>query len=369
MPTQAEAKLSSAKTNIIIHSPFFGFLLLQMKMERDDSVGTMATDGQKVLYNEAFVLSLSNPEVRGVLVHEAAHIFMKHHFRIKNRNPKKFNIAADLAINPLVKEWGYTLPEGHLDEYKYHGMSAEEIYALLPDNKSAGNDIGGVLPAVGPDGGLATEVDESIFDSSVIMAANAAKKAGKLPAGLERLIGDILEPKADWETILAVFVDSMAQSDYSFRKLDRGMLQRGIIGPGLQSEEIGDALIVLDLSGSIGGDEVKEQLGEVFGILDRYDVNLTLATADTEVYMVGQWERGDIPDPSQLVLRGGGGTSLARLNEWVAENSIRPRFAIYFTDGYLSEWGEPTPFPLLTCILTGGSTHAVPDWTQIVNIN
>jgi len=369
-----EERVSSARTNLILNSPFFGVLLLQMKMKEEKSLPTMATDGKSIIYNSDFVSKLTNLELRGVLVHEVYHCIMKHHFRLGDRNPKKANIAMDLAINPLIIEAGYTLPDGALIDPQYYNMNWERIYELLPD--SAGEDgsgggeggIGDVLPAVGEDGGQPSEIDEVILDSSIIMAANAAKKAGKLPAGLEKLIEGILEPRVDWESILAQFVDSFAKADYSYRKLNRSMMQRGLVGPGLQSEEIGDALIVLDLSGSISNKEMSEQLAEVFGILDRYDVNLTLATADTNIYMVGQWERGDIPDPSDMVLRGGGGTSLARLNEWARENNLHPRFCIYMTDACVSDWGSEPDFPLLVGVLSSGSRDLVPSWAKVVDI-
>ena len=146
------------------------------------------------------------------------------------------------------------------------------------------------------------------------------------------------------------------------------MLQRGMIGPGLQSDEIGNALIVLDLSGSIGRTERSQQLGEIFGILDRYDVNLTLATADTEFYMVGQWDRGDLPDPAEMEFKGGGGTSLERLVPWVAENGLRPRFCVYLSDGFLDDWGEEPDFPVLVGILPGGTASYVPSWAQVIKI-
>ena len=209
---------------------------------------------------------------------------------------------------------------------------------------------------------------EMEVNAKVMMAAAAAKKAGKLPAGIEAMIAEMTECKTDWEAILARFVDSYAKSDYSYRKFNRSMMQRGLIGPGLMSEELGEVLIVLDLSGSIGTDEQKEELGEVFGIIDRYDVSLTIASADTDIYMIGQWEKGDFPDPSQMVFRGGGGTSLNALVEWVGENNLRPRCCIYITDGFLDEFGEEPGFPLLVAVLPGGTTQYVPSWAEVVNV-
>ena len=39
------------------------------------------------------------------------------HLRRGKRNPKKWNIACDLAINPIIERHGFELPEGSLNDY------------------------------------------------------------------------------------------------------------------------------------------------------------------------------------------------------------------------------------------------------------
>ena len=45
---------------------------------------------------------------------------------------RRWNIACDYAINPLLVEAGFELPEGALLDPAYAGLSAEDIYARLP---------------------------------------------------------------------------------------------------------------------------------------------------------------------------------------------------------------------------------------------
>jgi hypothetical protein len=69
-----------------------------------------------------------------------------------------------------------------------------------------------------------------------------------------------------------------------------------------------------------------------------------------------------------MVFKGGGGTSLDHLNEWVRENNLHPRFCIYMTDACVSDWGSEPDFPLLVGVLSSGSRDLVPSWAKVVDI-
>ena len=59
------------------------------------------------------------------------HPALHHHVRRSGRDPKRWNVACDYAINPLFVDAGLTLPEGVLLDNRFRGMSAEQIYNLL----------------------------------------------------------------------------------------------------------------------------------------------------------------------------------------------------------------------------------------------
>lgn len=384
--------VSGGRTYMLMKSPFFGTLAMLIRVVEQPACKTMAVDGVSLFYNPEFVLSLSANHLRSGIVHELFHIILKHHLRRGSRNHLVWNFACDYAVNLMLVKAGFELGPGWLLDHQYEGMTAEQIYhkltsSMTPEQKQKMEDgqFGDVqdLPAGGGKGDQegkgaggrqltaspaemsAAEMD---LNSKIRMAATAAKKAGNLPAGLEAMIDQMTESKTDWQSRLSRFVDSHAKNDYSYRKLSRSAMQRGFVAPTLDSEELGECVIIMDLSGSIGRKEQCKQLGEVFAILDRYDVQLTLASADTDIYMVGQWEKGDMPDPDSLVFTGGGGTSLHGLNDWLAEKNIRPRFAIYLTDGYLSQWGDEPAFPLLVGLLPDATKQYVPEWAEIVEI-
>jgi predicted metal-dependent peptidase len=82
-----------------------------------------------------FVETLNAAELAGVLAHEVMHPALQHHTRRGDRDQKRWNMACDYAINPLLLDAGLTLPKDVLIEYRFCGMSAERIYK--PDRGAA----------------------------------------------------------------------------------------------------------------------------------------------------------------------------------------------------------------------------------------
>ena len=89
----------------------------------------MATDGARIVYNPAFVGELKPAELEGTLAHEVMHCALGHQCRRGERDPRLWNEAADLAINPILISNGFTLPAGALIDPAFTNLSAEEIYA------------------------------------------------------------------------------------------------------------------------------------------------------------------------------------------------------------------------------------------------
>lgn len=86
---------------------------------------TMATDGKHLFINALYLESLPLFEVIAVFVHEALHVIMRHPLRRNGRDPRKWNIACDHAINYIVTRLGYHLPGNGLEGID---NSAELIY-------------------------------------------------------------------------------------------------------------------------------------------------------------------------------------------------------------------------------------------------
>jgi len=125
-------RVRRARSQLVMgRHPFYGCLALNLKLETSDGtrVGTMATDGKRIIVNEDWVSSLSDDELRGVIVHEVMHIAYGHPFRRGRRDPREWNVAGDFAINRDLLSQGFTLPGSRLYDPQFDGLSAEQIYA------------------------------------------------------------------------------------------------------------------------------------------------------------------------------------------------------------------------------------------------
>src|SRR5262249_55643629 len=123
-------------------SAFFATLALRLEPEIDWAIGTLATDGRHLSLNPAFALSLSPDELVGVVAHEVLHNALAPHARRGQRDVDLWNVACDLAVNPLLVRAGFCLPSTRL-------VPGEDPFADLPEGKSA-EEYYDLLPRPGP---------------------------------------------------------------------------------------------------------------------------------------------------------------------------------------------------------------------------
>ncbi len=71
---------------------------------------------------------LTLEQTQFVLAHEALHCALSHFARRQHRIKHRWDVACDLAINPILIEEGMTAVPGALYNIGYEGMMAEEIY-------------------------------------------------------------------------------------------------------------------------------------------------------------------------------------------------------------------------------------------------
>lgn len=126
--TVAAERVSKARQELILERTFYGVLVSQVEAKPSRDFPTMATNGSTHFFNPDYIAGLKQIEVLGVQAHETEHDARRHHTRRGGRDPQEWNICCDLAINPDLIRAGFTLPEGALLEWRFEGMSAEDIY-------------------------------------------------------------------------------------------------------------------------------------------------------------------------------------------------------------------------------------------------
>jgi len=199
-------RVQRARTTMLIDMPFFGVLALQLHVIEDTSCQTAWTDGKSMGFNPAFVATLTSDQLIALIAHEVMHCACGHPWREGARQHRKWNEAADYAINPILVDAGMTLPDGGLIDPAYHGKSAEWIYDRLPpsdpDDGPAGNGPQGECrqaPANdNDDQPIPTEAD---WQQLTQQAIQAAKSQGKLPGSMLRDLERVTKPIVDWRSL------------------------------------------------------------------------------------------------------------------------------------------------------------------------
>ena len=362
-------KLVTARVGLLLRHPFFGNLATRMKLiDATEWCSTLATDGRNFYYNNDFVHRLTPREAEFGFAHEVLHNVFDHMGRRNDRDPQLSNIAADYAANQILKDENI----GHVPEWikiyqdnKYRGWSYEQIYAdveekavkidmsqlgELLDEHLDGNDGDGDGDGDqdGKDGKgrpkLTAEEKKKIRDEikEAVVAAAQAAGAGKVPAGIARMIQDFTEPQMDWRQLLRMNIQSIIKSNYSFSRPNRKSQHCGAILPGLMNEETIDVSVAIDMSGSISDKQAKDFISEVKGIMDEYkDFKLDMWCFDTSVYNYAQFTGDTAEDIHDYKVNGGGGTDFEVNWQFMKDNDILPKKFIMFTDGYpCGSWGD-----------------------------
>ena len=364
-------KLVTARVGLLLRHPFFGNLATRLKLiDASDWCPTLATDGRNFYYNNEFVDKLKPKEAEFGFAHEVLHNVFDHMGRRESRDPVLSNIAADYAVNQIIVDERIGTVPTFIKIYqdnKYRGKSYEEIYDDIYEkadkidlsqlgelfdehmDDGSGDDNEGEGDGDGDKSGngrpkLSAEDKKKIRDEikEAMVAAAQAAGAGKVPAGVARMIKDFTEPKMDWRQMLRMNIQSILKSNFSFSRPNRKSQQCGAVLPGMMNDETIDVCCAIDMSGSISDKQAKDFLSEVKGIMDEYvDFKLELWCFDTGVYNYAKFTGDTADEIMSYECKGGGGTDFDANFEFMKEEGIEPKRFIMFTDGYpCGSWGD-----------------------------
>lgn len=361
--------IQTARAKMMLKQAFFASLLMSLDMVITRDVPTMGTDMKKIYINPDFVENelKTIPRVMFVMAHEVMHVALEHGLRVGTRNPVLWNIACDYAINLILVDSGLEMVDGGLLDNKYKGMSADQIYEKLQQQvdkarKAGGSgepgtgDIPGLDRMHGEHGDLmpppgANNPSEQAemrrqIQQRVAQAAQMSRMAGQLKGELERLVGDILDPKVPWQDLLRDYVTRVTKDDETWGRRNRRF--QNVYLPTRHSERMGEIVLIGDTSGSIGGPELQQYANEANGIIEQVKPErVRILWADTHVAGEQVFEEGDEFKP---IPKGGGGTDM-RVPLKHAEK-YEPEVVILFTDGF-TPWPDVEPdYHLIVCCTT-----------------
>ena len=386
-----EQRLTKAVVSIMgnpKYTALAGVLMIGDRNVVDDpSVPTACTNGRDELYGREFVKQLNDAELRFLVLHEVYHKLFRHLTtwrHLYNQDAHLANVACDHVINIKIVDDNkdhFASMTGALEsgcyDRKYVGMDTAQVYNLLRKDQEGDGEQGSEPLPEGFDKHdwdgasemdaeeireLAREIDEAVRQGALV--------AGKMGSGGDLGLEELLQPQVNWREALREFIQTTcAGSDYStYSKPNRRYLSSGIYMPSGISEQVGELVLAIDTSGSIGKKELAAFLSEVKEICDTvHPDGIRLLYWDTKVCRDEKYDTHDLDNiVNSTKPEGGGGTDVECVTDYIRDNNINAQAAIVLTDGHLyGGWGQWS-MPVLWCIMD--NNHAKPDVGKTVNI-
>lgn len=394
--TQQQQKAwEMTRTALLWHCPAFTHILYTMMNPRGagDSavftrdIDTLATDGESLLINPDYFFPHTLNERVFMVSHEIMHAIFNHcgmMYAMKRRGKVSYpsgksldydhqtmNKAMDLVINAQLieakigsyrKEWLYDK-----DGKTATGEdSVIDVYGRIydPNNKGKGGGGSGKLQGMGegfdqhlqPGSGMGQDPqdaqnnrNEQEWKTAVAAGVEAAKARGKLPSSLEKLFGNLLNPKVPWQDVIQAFFNrKVGSGSYDWRRADRRLIVRDIYAPGRSGYGAGCVVVGFDTSGSIYcvPELLETFLSEVGGILQEVKPKqLFVVWCDARVHKYDEVD--ELTDLKGLKPKGGGGTSFVPVFDWIEEQGLTPDCLVYMTDGDGMFPQEAPKYPVL----------------------
>jgi len=372
-----EERLSKAVVAIMGNPKYTALAGILMIGERKivEDHPTAYTNGRDEGYGRAFVASLSDAELRFLVLHENYHKLYRHLITWKHlwdEDHTLANISCDHVINIKIvddNKDGFATMTGPLErgcfDEQFRGMDSAEVYRILKLNQPPNKPQGGnkVVPGPGSfDDHLWDDAEEMSEDDQRELARDideairqGALVAGKMGTGADRELEELLKAQVDWREELREFItDTCAGNDFStWDRPNRRFLAQDIYMPRGATDKVGELVVAIDTSGSIGARELSTFLGEVAGICDTVRPDkLRILYWDTEIRRDEVYEMDKLDDIAKSTKpAGGGGTDVECVPQYMLEFGVKPQAAIILTDGYLwGSWGQWT-CPTLWCVL------------------
>ena len=307
-----EQRLTKAVVKILGEPKYTALAAVLMIGDKviEDNLPTACTNGRDEKYGRKFVAGLTDAELRGVVLHENYHKLYRHlrtWEHLWKEDAALANMAMDYVINIKIQDAntdGFAvLPEGALVDEKYRDMDTAQVFNLLKDERDL--KVGRKGDGEGDDG------DSGDGDGG------GGDGDGRESPTDEGTGFD----EHDWE-------GAQELSDEEAKDLER---------------DIDEAIRQGAMAAGKMGADVPRDIEELL----KTKVNWGSSVVGDETY--------EMNEMAQLVKstkpRGGGGTDVTCLTEYMAKNGISPQAAIVLTDGYLyGGWGD-WKFPVLWTIL------------------
>ncbi len=395
-----ESKIRKAVSSLIAVQRFFGTLALRMRFA-PGNVETLAGDGIEFTYNPEWISEALFDQIKGSIAHIVVACSLHHQFRRGSRDYETWQKASRLATAPILEGANLWVPEGVTGPFakQYADLPVEVIYDRLEKEKNQQGEqnqaAGGMQPPSSGLGGASNSPtpsdqpppplkqppgeiqdapgdaqerseQEQKWDKATKQAIQASKSTGSDPGNIEQLFDDQHISQRDWRDLLREYMRATAPTDYSWSRPNRRYIDSGLYLPSLHGEGMGPLVVAIDTSGSVDDEMVKQFLGEVFEISTEINPErMHIVQCDLRVTSHLQFDAGDTPDPSEIAIKGRGGTSFQPVFDYIEDQGIEPDVLVYMTDTYGPAPEEP-PFPVIWAVESAEQLDNVPFGTSVI---
>lgn len=347
---------------------------------------TAATNGRDTKYGREFVGKQNEKTLRGLILHENLHKALRHMTTWENlwkEDAMLANKACDYVINLMIVDSDpegvhVQLPEGGCFDTRFKGMDAGQVFKILKQEQQGQSGGGGKKgnqqdQAAGQSGaggdGEAGGFDEHEWGEAEALSDDEKKElerqvdqalrqgvmmAGRGGGNVPREVSELLTPKVNWREALREFINSFCaeKDEATWRKVNRRWVGQGVYMPGMVGESVGRLVVAVDMSGSIGAVQVGQFLGEVRSICETVKPEgIDLLYWDTAVCQHEKYEQDELDGlMSSTKPRGGGGTMVECVPEYIKERGLKPECVVVLTDGYMGGGWGTWPCPVLWAI-------------------
>jgi predicted metal-dependent peptidase len=173
-------------------------------------------------------------------------------------------------------------------------------------------------------------------------AVSLAKAIGQLPGHISRDIQKANEPGQDWRETLRAWFDQGALQTETWNRPNKRFCGAGLYLPGRARDGINKVAFLIDTSGSMDNIALKCVEKETQAALDDGVIDeAVIVYGDTQVNRVDSYRTGE---SIEFDPRGGGGTMLRPLFDYVAEQVDDAALLVVFTDMEFEDLNS-TPAP------------------------
>ena len=362
-------RIKKAHIAIMRHNKFCAFsgVIACGKVEVRSDVPTAYTDGWNVTYGDEFMQSLTDAELRFVVLHECMHKAYRHlnvWKELWKKDQRKTNIAADHFVNLALMDTDASsgfiaMPAvGIQPDAQYRGKSVQQIFDMLPDDPQDDGDpesgSGGGMDDHGWEEASERSAEQQTKDAEEIQRAlrqgeQVAKRRGSGGGSSSVLMADLLKPKLDWRQLLRDFVQETcaARDESTWAKPNRRYLADDVYMPSMQGVQMGELAVVFDTSGScFGGSVMQAFASELAAIIESVrPERVRVLYCDSKVSGEQSFEDGQFSVTSMRI-KGGGGTDLPAAFDYIKSKGYKPQACVVLTDGE-TPFGSAPPYPVL----------------------